>query len=59
MQNKKYVIVKQQDNGYYYKVVNAKTREVLSQWNSKFDAQIIRDEANANERKRANLESNH
>ena len=38
-----YVIKKQQDDGYYYKVINQKTRVVLYKDLSRFDAESKRD----------------
>lgn len=42
----KYIAKKQTDDGYYWKVLNAKTRQVVEAHMSKFDAQITRDELN-------------
>jgi hypothetical protein len=46
MKKPKYICKKQTDDGYYWKVVNAKTREVVEAHLSKFDAQVTRDELN-------------
>lgn len=42
----KYVIKKMQDDGYYWKVVDRKTRVTKESFLSKFDAQLLRDRLN-------------
>lgn len=39
------------DDGYYWKVVNSSTREVVARNLSKFDATATRNEMNANNKK--------
>lgn len=39
------------DDGYYWKVVNSSTREVVARNLSKFDATVTRDEMNIKNRK--------